>query len=67
MFGSEPTWNYLVQDVLKSGGMLLVFEHVLNPRGDGWQEVWAPVGQSYLMGVESSMDRDTEVTLKLLV
>ncbi|KAG6887095.1 hypothetical protein C0992_000775 [Termitomyces sp. T32_za158] len=41
----ERTLNALVRDVLKPGGKLLFYEHVLSPREDvaWWQRFWAPL------------------------
>ncbi|KAG5718611.1 Methyltransferase-like protein 7B [Termitomyces sp. T112] len=41
----EQTLNTLVRDVLKPGGKLLFYEHVLSPRQDvaWWQRFWTPV------------------------
>ena len=41
----ERTIRNLVRDVLKPGGQLLFYEHVLSPREDvaWWQRVWAPI------------------------
>ena len=60
------TIYHLVRDILRSGGMLLVFEHVLNPRKDvrWWQKVWAPIWAILFDGCR--MDRDTDVILKSL-
>lgn len=60
------TIHHLVRDVLKSGGELLMFEHVLNPREDvqWWQRVWAPIWAVLFDGCR--MDRDTDVILKSL-
>jgi hypothetical protein len=41
----KRTIRNLVRDVLKPGGQLLFYEHVLSPREDvaWWQRVWAPI------------------------
>ncbi|KAL0067044.1 hypothetical protein AAF712_005828 [Marasmius tenuissimus] len=41
----ERTMTSLVRDLLKSGGELLFYEHVLSHRSDvaWWQEFWAPL------------------------
>jgi len=60
------TLHHLVRDVLKSGGVFLVYEHVLSPREDvrWWQKVWAPIWKIVFDGCR--MDRDTDVILKSL-
>jgi len=60
------TLHHLVRDVLKPGGVLLVYEHVLNPREDvrWWQKVWAPIWGIVFGGCR--MDRDTDIILKSL-
>ncbi|PPQ85970.1 hypothetical protein CVT25_001669 [Psilocybe cyanescens] len=51
----------LVQDVLKSGGQLLIYEHVLSTREDiqWWQRFWAPVWACAFDGCR--IDRPTDV------
>ncbi|RDB21910.1 Methyltransferase-like protein 7B [Hypsizygus marmoreus] len=41
----QTTMTALVNDVLKPGGQLLFYEHVLSPKADvaWWQRVWTPV------------------------
>ncbi|KAF9653794.1 hypothetical protein BDM02DRAFT_1083086 [Thelephora ganbajun] len=41
----ERTIRNLVRDVLKPGGQLLFYEHMLSPREDvaWWQRAWAPI------------------------
>ncbi|PIL34040.1 hypothetical protein GSI_03749 [Ganoderma sinense ZZ0214-1] len=57
----EPTLAALVRDVLKPGGTLLFYEHVLSPRPDvaWWQRFWAPVWAYAMDGCR--LDRPTHV------
>ncbi|KDR71542.1 hypothetical protein GALMADRAFT_253876 [Galerina marginata CBS 339.88] len=62
----EPQKNIrrLVRDVLKPGGQLLIYEHVLSPREDvaWWQRFWAPVWAVAFDGCR--MDRASDVWLR---
>ncbi|KAF8889420.1 S-adenosyl-L-methionine-dependent methyltransferase [Gymnopilus junonius] len=51
----------LVRDVLKPGGQLLIYEHVLSPRQDvaWWQKLWAPIWAVAFDGCR--MDRPSDV------
>ena len=62
----QRTVRYLVRDVLKPGGILLMYEHVLNPREDArwWQKLWAPFWAILFDGCR--MDRETDVILRSL-
>ncbi|KIK59713.1 hypothetical protein GYMLUDRAFT_59850 [Collybiopsis luxurians FD-317 M1] len=44
--------NTLVRDVLKPGGQMLFYEHVLSPRADvaWWQRFWTPLWSIFLDG-----------------
>ena len=57
----EPTLTALVRDVLRPGGTLLFYEHVLSPRADiaWWQRFWAPVWVYAMDGCR--LDRPTHV------
>ncbi|PIL34024.1 hypothetical protein GSI_03732 [Ganoderma sinense ZZ0214-1] len=57
----EPTLAALVRDVLKPGGTLLLYEHVLSPRPDvaWWQRFWSPVWVYMMDGCR--MDRPTHI------
>ncbi|KAF9461038.1 hypothetical protein BDZ94DRAFT_1238022 [Collybia nuda] len=48
----EHTIKSLIEDVLKPGGELLFFEHVLNPRDDvaWWQKFWTPLWAIFFDG-----------------
>ncbi|OJT06774.1 Methyltransferase-like protein 7B [Trametes pubescens] len=57
----ERTLAALVRDVLKPGGALLFYEHVLSPRADvaWWQRFWTPVWRRAFDGC--CLDRPTHV------
>ena len=57
----EPTLAGLVRDVLRPGGTLLFYEHVLSPRADvaWWQRFWAPIWAYAMDGCR--LDRPTHV------
>ncbi len=57
----EPALKRLVRDVLKPGGTLLFYEHVLSPRPDvaWWQRFWSPIWQIPFDGCR--LDRPTHV------
>lgn len=54
----------LVRDVLKPGGQLLIYEHVLSPRADvaWWQRFWAPVWAVAFDGCR--MDRPSHLWMR---
>ena len=54
----------LVRDLLKSGGQLLFFEHVLSTRSDvaWWQRFWAPVWACVFDGCR--MDRPSDIWIR---
>lgn len=49
----------LIEDILKPGGQLLFYEHVLSPRDDvaWWQRFWSPVWTRFFDGC--MLDRPT--------
>lgn len=55
----EITLLHLVRDVLKPGGQVLFYEHVLSPREDvaWWQRFWTPIWKIPLGGCR--LDRPT--------
>ncbi|KAL1942231.1 hypothetical protein VTO73DRAFT_6295 [Trametes versicolor] len=57
----ERTLTGLVRDVLKPGGSLLFYEHVLSPRADvaWWQRFWTPLWKRAFDGC--CLDRPTHV------
>ncbi|OJT12733.1 Methyltransferase-like protein 7B [Trametes pubescens] len=57
----ERTLAALVRDVLRPGGTLLFYEHVLSPRADvaWWQRFWTPVWRRTFDGC--CLDRPTHV------
>ncbi|KAL1942232.1 hypothetical protein VTO73DRAFT_6296 [Trametes versicolor] len=57
----ERTLAALVSDVLKPGGLLLFYEHVLSPRADvaWWQRLWTPLWRRAFDGC--CLDRPTHV------
>ncbi|TFK38478.1 hypothetical protein BDQ12DRAFT_631017 [Crucibulum laeve] len=60
----QQTLSSLVTKLLKPGGQLLYYEHVLNPREDvaWWQRFWAPVWQIPTDGCR--LDRPTHLWVK---
>ena len=60
----EQTLNALVNEVLKPGGTLLFYEHVLSPRDDvaWWQRFWAPLWVRIMDGCR--IDRPTHVWIE---
>ncbi|KAF5350138.1 hypothetical protein D9756_009095 [Leucocoprinus leucothites] len=60
----QATITNLVLDVLKPGGALLFYEHVLSPRKDvaWWQHFWAPLWAFWLDGCR--MDRPTHLYIE---
>lgn len=62
----EPQKNIsrLVRDVLKPGGQLLIYEHVLSKRKDvaWWQRFWAPVWALAFDGCRLDRPSDVWVT-----
>jgi len=62
----QKTIFNLVRDVLKSGGQLLMYEHVLSKREDvaWWQRFWAPVWAVAFDGCR--MDRPSDLWVKEL-
>ncbi|TBU39213.1 hypothetical protein BD309DRAFT_929379 [Dichomitus squalens] len=60
----EQTLTALVNDVLKPGGTLLFYEHVLSPREDvaRWQRFWTPVWIYIMDGCR--MDRPTHLWIE---
>ena len=60
----QRTISNLVRDLLKPGGQLLYFEHVLSPRPDvaWWQHFWAPVWACAFDGCR--MDRPSDVWIR---
>jgi len=57
----EHSLTSLVRDVLKPGGQLLFYEHVLSPREDvaWWQRFWTPVWKLAFDGCR--LDRPTHL------
>jgi hypothetical protein len=62
----QRTLQSLVGEVLKPGGQILFYEHVLNPRPDvaWWQHFWAPVWSLFLDGCR--IDRPSHVWVDIL-
>ncbi|CCM00218.1 uncharacterized protein FIBRA_02246 [Fibroporia radiculosa] len=62
----EDTLAALVELVLKPGGQLLFYEHVLSPRDDvaWWQRFWTPLWSSVFDGC--CLDRPTHIYVKRL-
>jgi len=62
----EATASSLVRDVLKPGGQLLFYEHVLSHRSDvaWWQRFWAPLWSMAMDGCR--LDRPTHLWLENL-
>jgi len=62
----EQTLGALVRSVLKSGGTLLFYEHVLSPRDDvaWWQRFWTPLWKSAFDGCR--LDRPTHLWIERL-
>jgi hypothetical protein len=60
----EQTLGALVRYVLKPGGTLLFYEHVLNPRDDvaWWQRFWTPVWKIAFDGCR--LDRPTHLWIE---
>lgn len=60
----ERTLKNLVSEVLKPGGTLLFYEHVLSPRDDvaWWQRFWTPVWKWAFDGC--CLDRPTHVWIR---
>jgi hypothetical protein len=60
----EQTLGALVRYALKSGGSLLFYEHVLNPRDDvaWWQRFWAPLWRIAFDGCR--IDRPTHLWIE---
>ena len=60
----QHTLSKLVRDILKPGGQLLYFEHVLSSRPDvaWWQRFWAPVWACVFDGCR--MDRPTHIWIR---
>lgn len=60
----EQTLNALVCDVLKPGGTLLFYEHVLSHRPDvaWWQRMWTPVWKLGFDGCR--LDRPTHLWIE---
>ena len=58
------TMKELVDLVLKPGGQLLFYEHVLSPRSDvaWWQRLWTPIWRTAFDGC--CLDRPTHLWLK---
>jgi hypothetical protein len=48
----ESTLKSLVKDILKSGGLLLFYKHVLSPKSDitWWQWFWTPLWTQFFDG-----------------
>jgi SAM-dependent methyltransferase len=62
----QHTMGCLVQDVLKPGGVLLFYEHVLSPRADvaWWQALWS---RTYIWGLAfdgCKLDRPTHLMVE---
>ncbi|KAI3608038.1 phospholipid methyltransferase [Moniliophthora roreri] len=57
----EQTMQKLVRDVLRPGGQVLFYEHVLSPRHDvaWWQRFWAPIWEVLFDGCR--LDRPSHV------
>ena len=62
----ETTASSLVREVLKPGGQLLFYEHVLSPRSDvaWWQKFWTPLWSATMDGCR--LDRPTHLWLENL-
>ena len=62
----ETTASSLVREILKPGGQLLFYEHVLSPRSDvaWWQRFWAPLWSVAMDGCR--LDRPTHLWLENL-
>ena len=61
----QRTISKLIRDVLRSGGQLLYFEHVLNtarPDVAWWQRFWAPVWACVFDGCR--MDRPSDIWIR---
>ena len=60
----QQTLDALVKEVLKPGGTLLFYEHVLSPREDvaWWQRFWAPLWVHIMDGCR--IDRPTHVWIE---
>ena len=60
----QRTLSKLIRDVLKPGGQLLFFEHVLSPMPDvaWWQRFWAPVWACAFDGCR--MDRPSDIWIR---
>jgi hypothetical protein len=63
----ESTIKSLVEDILKSGGLLLFYEHVLSPKSDvaWWQWFWTPLWTRFFDGCK--LDRPTHVWIDSLL
>jgi hypothetical protein len=62
----ERTLGRLVRDVLKPGGQLLFYEHVLSPRPDvaWWQRFWTPIWRIAFDGC--CLDRPTHLWIEAM-
>ena len=60
----QRTISKLIRDVLKPGGQLLYYEHVLSPRPDvaWWQHFWAPLWACAFDGCR--MNRPSDVWIR---
>ena len=60
----EATLHALVDEVLKPGGTMVFYEHVLSPRADvaWWQRFWAPMWMFVMDGCR--MDRPTHLWIE---
>ena len=60
----QRTISKLIRDLLKPGGQLLYFEHILSPRPDvaWWQRFWAPVWACAFDGCR--MDRPSDIWIR---
>lgn len=59
-----PTIKDLVDQLLKPGGQLLIYEHVLSPRSDvaWWQKLWTPLWRVVFDGC--CLDRPTHLWIQ---
>lgn len=63
----ENTIKSLVEDILKPGGQLLFYEHVLSPKSDvaWWQRFWTPLWTRFFDGC--MLDRPTHIWIDNLL
>lgn len=63
----ENTLSSIVEKILKPGGQLLFYEHVLSRRSDvaWWQRFWAPAWSLFFDGCR--MDRATDIWLDEMI